>query len=371
MLPTRDEVDESRNDFEGGLWHVVLTQFSYRGYDLLQRQVDPLSPHRLDFRFEIFELACAPSVLAQTNQRFDWIIIIDKSLSEEYRKRLLNAVRHRPRTYLHEFSRTEDIGGSAWLGKYAPGTGIKHLVTTLLDDDDTLPVNFIDAIQSEVKERFATLPHLMTFGYKSSLEWDLISTIRAPFGYKYPWHRGDWVRSAGFSMLSRPEDDVSVFSLAHFLGDVWFTVGKLGTSLKWDDSIKPEQYERIEKRRDAFQARANIEAAVAQSRRQGGPLFVELSGRTGPVVMTNHYFNDVVFRLLEPKPSRSRVTGRESFQNTVVEVEEVRRRSTFFKKRWRMYTKILSERGKLSPFKWKQRWRFHLAIWGAWRFVLL
>ncbi len=352
------QVNAGCNDSAAKLWHVVLTQFSYRGSHMMQREVDPLNPHRLDFRFEVFELVCAPSVLAQTNQRFDWVILIDKDLPAAYRKRLLEAVGHRARTYVHEFSPSEDITGTAWLARYAPAD-TRRFLTTLLDDDDTLPVNFVDAVQSEVDERLAKLPCLMTFGYKSSLEWDLICSSRAPFGYQYPWHRGNWVRSAGFSLLSGREQDVSVFAIPHGKGDVWFSVATAKAfAHKFADRISPE-------------ARANIEAAVSLSKQQGVELFVELSGKTGPVVMTNHYYNDVVFRLLEPKSERSPVRGRESFPNTVVEVEGLRRSSKFFEKRWRMYTRIFKQTGRLRPYGAEKLGRFRLAIWGAWRFMSL
>src|SRR6185312_5077059 len=197
MPRSEGPVDANCDKSGTNLWHGVLTQFSYRGYHMLRRQVDPLDPQRLDFRFAIFELVCAPSVLAQSNQCFDWVILIDKDLSAAYRHRLLQAVKHRPRTYLREFSPDEDITGTAWLARYAPAD-TRHFLTTSLDDDDSLPIDFVAATRAEIDERRARLPDLLTFGYKSSLEWDLICTSRAPFGYRYPWHRGGWVRSAGF-----------------------------------------------------------------------------------------------------------------------------------------------------------------------------
>ena len=79
------------------LWHAVITRFSYRhtttaaGLDgvlvsLLRR--DPLQPERLAFRFSLFELTCLPSLLGQSEQNFDWFIVIDRDsfmLTQDWR----------------------------------------------------------------------------------------------------------------------------------------------------------------------------------------------------------------------------------------------------------------------------------------------
>jgi hypothetical protein len=359
------------------VWQVLITEFSYRGHNNGARDVDPLDPQRLDFRFRVFEISCVPSVLAQTNQDFDWIVIIDKCLSTEYREKILQCVGHRRRTYLHEFSSTEDLTGSAWLKKYAQKDA-RYLITTLLDDDDTLPMNFFEAVRLRIGRVMRTLPCLVTLGYKSSLQWELIASKNAPLGYKCSWHRGTWVRAAGVSMLCELKEDLCVLALGHWLADVWFETGKgdalstplLGTEggVGSRETLDAPQGE-IEKFR--IRAHSLVERALSWRDRQGEELFIDLTDLTGPVVMTNHYFNDIVFRLLEYKPDRSRVTGRDSFPNTVVRFDVLERDSAVFRKSWRMYRQLLGQRGQTLAFGFGGVGKIRLAAWGLWRFMRL
>jgi len=357
------------------LSHVLITEFSYRGHKGVSRSVDPLDPERLEFRFNVFELACAPSILAQTSQEFDWVIIIDKDLSATHRERLLQCVGHRHRTHLHQYSPDDDLSGSMWLTKYVP-KDTRHLLTTILDDDDTLPTAFAQAVQAHIICNVMKFPPLVTLGYKSSLQWELIESKRAPLGYKCSWHRGNWVRAAGFSLLCRPRDNLSVMALAHGLGDLWFETERtdgLSTLLveKWGVTMTPDVIRGLEEAVRIFRLRAHalVDAVVVSKEQRAHEPFVELSKITGPVVMTNHYFNDVAFRLLEHKPDRSRVTGNESFPNTEVRLELLKRSSVSFKKRWGVFWRILNQTAGVLPFGLEQVSKARLVVWGFWRFV--
>lgn len=355
----------------------MITRFNYRGYDGA-RNGDPLDPERLAFRSTVFELSCAPSVLAQTNQNFDWIIVIDKCLSPERRERVLQCIGHRQRTHLHEFAETDDITGTAWLRRYAPGSAATWL-TTCLDDDDTLPRNFVAAIQLKIADAGARLPCLTTFGYRSSLQWELIVSRQAPYGYKCPWHRGTWPSSAGVSMLCQPQYNVSTFSLNHVFADAWFETAR-GEALtrrlrtKWGDACPQWMQGMLDGAEEViqkFRVRANplVESALLWKKEQRGDLFVDLTDSTGPVVITNHYFNDQAFRLVEHKPERSRVTGPESFPNTAIRSELLRQNAIIFGKRWRMCWPLLRKGVRLSPSRWIGRMQG--ALWVGWRFMCM
>jgi hypothetical protein len=106
------------------LGHILLTRFSYRANTLVSARksgddswdrLDPLDPTRLDFRFVLFECVCLPNVLEQSNQDFDWVLIIDPDLPMNYRKRLEKLIAKRKRTYLHEFSPNNNLMVLDWL----------------------------------------------------------------------------------------------------------------------------------------------------------------------------------------------------------------------------------------------------------------
>lgn len=362
---------ESHSD---GLWHVILTRFSYRNptqvfearrkaADQAVRRIDPLDPKRLEFRAGLFELTCAPSLLAQTNQNFDWVVIVDKCLPRRYRDLLEDLVVSRPRTHLHEFSPAEDLTRSAWLKPYAP-TDVTLLLTTVLDDDDALPSGFVESIQTYIMESRSVAP-IMTFGSKSCVQWEAISSSRAPLGYRSSWHRGNCVMSAGFSLLCKyPEVALTVFSIDHVLGDFW---DKEGQHIGLDF---------LDKELDDFRAHAGpfLEASKRWSARHGAELFVDVSRKSGPVVMTNHFFNDEAWRILEHKADRRRVIlGDESFPRVMLKLESFADKSKLYSKRWSVYIALLRQAFSASqiPVNVWQRHRLTVALWMTWRFVIL
>jgi hypothetical protein len=167
------------------LGHVLITRFSYRnpgvpnraaGADWM-RDLDPLDPENLDFRFALFELVCLPGVLAQSEQAFDWVLIVDPELPASCRAQLDALLQGRSRTHVHEVRSGEDLRRLGWLEPYVSGSP-DALLTTLLDDDDAIPVDFVRCLQTYIGTR-TPRPSLMTFGAKTSQEWDLYMTERA------------------------------------------------------------------------------------------------------------------------------------------------------------------------------------------------
>jgi len=211
--------------------HFILTRFSYRppsldpqarakaGADWFLRH-DPLDKDVLEFRLALFELTCLPCIQAQSSQKFDWIIIVDPDLPAGYRQRLEAALAKRPRTHLHEINADDHLDGLEWLRQYI-SPDIESVLTTLLDDDDVLPSDFVEILQARVNEVRLAVPALMTFGVKKSLQWDIYASRKQPCGMLAPWHRPQWCRSVGFSVLCKTRKyPLTCFALNHMAGDI-------------------------------------------------------------------------------------------------------------------------------------------------------
>ena len=209
------------NEAADSLFHAVITRFSYRNVANAadHRAIPPwkltddlLAPRRLDFRMAVFEMTCAASLLGQTNQDFDWILIVDRQLPERYRTRIKLLLDGRFRTHLHEYEPGEDLGSAGWLRRYiAPGCS--RILTTQLDDDDALPRNFMEVLQRRIRQQAAS-PAVKVAASRRSDQWELLSSVRAPLGYRCAWHRGDWITSTGLSLLSPVDPDaLTVFAL--------------------------------------------------------------------------------------------------------------------------------------------------------------
>jgi hypothetical protein len=298
------------------LRHIVITRFSYRGRDVFKRVAgppfhraeDPLEPKRLDIRFMLFELTCLPSVLAQVEQGFDWVLLVDRALPASYLARLRSLVSVRKATFIHAFDPQSDPGALGWLRDYLPAD-THRVVTSNLDDDDSLPTRFTGVLQERFRKLAAKdrLPPIAIVGARQIVQWDLFATGDAPLGWKAPWHRATRVASAGLSLCCTvPAFDFCVLGLRHALADDYL------------DFARAPAHPNVSWMRRALSASA-ARAGVDLSSWPREAYFHDISPDVGPVLMTNHVSNDQSERLFESKPERTAVTGPADFPDLPVD----------------------------------------------------
>jgi hypothetical protein len=298
------------------LKHIVITRFSYRGRDVFRpvsgppfhRAEDPLDPRRLELRFMLFELTCLPSVLAQAEQSFDWIILIDRELPGSFLLRLRSLVSARKRTFIHPFDPGSNPGALAWLQEYLP-VDARRVVTSNLDDDDSLPARFTAVLQDQVRQREAAerLPPIAIVGARQIVQWELLDDGEAPLGWKAPWHRRTRVASAGLSLCcALPDFDFCVLGLRHALAEDYL------------DFARAPRHPNVSWMRRAVSASA-ARAGIDLSSWPRDAYFHDISQDVGPVLMTNHVSNDQSERLFEAKRERKAVTGPADFPDLPID----------------------------------------------------
>jgi hypothetical protein len=365
------------------LWHTVITRFSYRHttraaglngvlVSLLER--DPLDQARLAFRYALFELTCLPSLLAQTVQDFDWFIVVDPELPREWRERLRALIAERPRTHLHNYDPADEMTATGWLAPYAP-PGTDRLLTTILDDDDALPSNYIEQMRSAIAVRGNRLAPIATLASRNSRQWEAVHSARAPLGYRCAWHRGGWILSTGLSLLCRwPQHELTVLAIHHQVADLWF-LPERGKALmkilqeRWSlsDARSVEATAFIGGRMDDFSQRVErFTAATDPDIADGAERFVDLSDLVGPFVVSNHFGNDQVLRLFEHKVDRAAVRGPHDFPGVPIDFERFRNNPRMFGKRRRVYSSLMRELWSRPLSLWM---RLRVIVWGSWRFV--
>lgn len=367
------------------LWHVVITRFSYRHttnlaglngvlVSLLRR--DPLQPDRLAFRYSLFELTCLPSLLGQTEQNFDWFIVIDPDLPQKWRERLKEQVGGRARTHLHEYDPSEDLSETQWLMPYAPAQ-TTQLLTTLLDDDDALPADFVSKMQQVIAERREEIAPIATVSSRKSRQWEVVHSRRAPLGYTCAWHRGGWVLSTGLSLLCRwPEHRLTVLAIHHQVADLWF-LPERGPALErllqeqWglDGSRAVEAAAFIGGRMDDFSKRVEICDGGIGSLPEDlnrALQYVDISDVVEAFVVSNHFGNDQVLRLFEPKPDRVPVRGPQDFPGVPIDLGRFKLEAHTFGKRPRVYRELVRELWSRPMRLWP---RIRMIAWATWRFI--
>lgn len=118
----------------------------------------------LNYRLDIFEKTCHPSIQAQTNQAFTWLILLDSETPTIIRERVesyCSKGRIIPVYIDQKDTLLETIKDIIKKSISNPAT---HLITTNLDSDDAVSKNFIAAIQNEFRSQdfeFINFP----FGY--------------------------------------------------------------------------------------------------------------------------------------------------------------------------------------------------------------
>lgn len=126
--------------------HLLLTRFNVRSPG--KEQVFRARPDWLQGRFELFERYCLPSVLAQTEKNFKWLIFFDTGTPKMHKDWLSELHLKNPWIkiiYIDEW---------VWENVKACIDGVRdcsreYLLTTRLDNDDAIHPRFMETIQSQ------------------------------------------------------------------------------------------------------------------------------------------------------------------------------------------------------------------------------
>jgi hypothetical protein len=130
--------------------HFLLTRFNVKvNYDSAGTGTDP---DWLLHRFELFERFCYPSVHAQTNLNFQWLVYFDNETPSVFKERIhrLEKWENFLPIYINtEFS--DQINREIVFGFIREDT--EYLITTRMDNDDAVSKNFIQLIQDNFEEK--------------------------------------------------------------------------------------------------------------------------------------------------------------------------------------------------------------------------
>lgn len=127
--------------------HDIITRFNVNIYDI--DFPNRLKDTWLSLRFELFQKYCFPTLQAQENQNFTWLVLFDEQTPERYR------------TFINIYSKYRNFI-PVYCGSYKTimPTVIKRMkeialdvdwyVSTRLDNDDALSVKFVQCVQGVV-----------------------------------------------------------------------------------------------------------------------------------------------------------------------------------------------------------------------------
>ena len=145
--------------------HFIIIRFSVifkNSPEFKKKKSLLLSKKRLDFRFNLFEKFCLPSLKNQTLNDFKIIIIYDKNLDLEYKNRLKELCNDEY-FILHEWDINDNLSSNNWLKKYMKNKEADYIITTRLDDDDMINFNINKRLKNYIN-RYNCKHKITSFG---------------------------------------------------------------------------------------------------------------------------------------------------------------------------------------------------------------
>lgn len=138
-------------DNQKGLQHFILTRFNIRLWNKDKEGRKVRSLKWLEHRFTLFEKYCLPSLMNQTCQCFEWIVLVDSMTPDNYKTKIacyqkdcpwMAVVYVEPENgrYFAEIFRQEIV----------KRLRAERVITTYLDNDDALNIRFVEDLQHRV-----------------------------------------------------------------------------------------------------------------------------------------------------------------------------------------------------------------------------
>lgn len=129
--------------------HYLLTKFNIGLYsnkktDKNGRKID--DDQWMKHRLKLFKKYCFPSIIKQTNQNFQWLVLFDRRTPKKYLDKINEFKKYKPLILC--------FGG--WFDEIIkknldPNT--KYLITTRIDNDDAFNIRAIEVIQKQFHEQ--------------------------------------------------------------------------------------------------------------------------------------------------------------------------------------------------------------------------
>lgn len=131
--------------------HYLITRFNLRNpkWEVTKNHETLLTDEWMEDRMWLFENFCFPSVTAQTNQNFRWILYLDTTTTDKYKQRIQDLVAGFDNIQLFYIDGMPSFSPEAKKLIAEKSASKPYIITTRIDNDDCIHKNFINEIQQE------------------------------------------------------------------------------------------------------------------------------------------------------------------------------------------------------------------------------
>lgn len=143
--------------------HFVITRMNV-DWQISRPRSDRNEPEFLSRRFALFEQICLPSIAAQTNRDFIWLMLLDAALPTQFRQRVEKYCSIAQLVPVYIKSRETLLDSVRQVVREHTDQDCKYLITTSLDSDDAISKDFLQLVQNQFRKQefeFVNFP----FGY--------------------------------------------------------------------------------------------------------------------------------------------------------------------------------------------------------------
>lgn len=133
------------------LQHFILTRFNLLLWNRDKEGGKVRTIKWLEHRFELFEKYCLPSIKNQTCKVFEWIVLFDSSTPEKFKAKIAEYKNNCPQ-FIPVFVEPQNgrYFADIFRKEIVKLLSAKRVVSTYLDNDDALAVNFVEDLQRRV-----------------------------------------------------------------------------------------------------------------------------------------------------------------------------------------------------------------------------
>jgi hypothetical protein len=185
-------------------YHFLITRFNLKNpeWNVTKNNEALLDDTWMDERLSLFENYCYPSVKAQNNKNFKWLLFFDESTPDKYRSRIDSIIR------ANDFIIPFYIGGMPKFQDSILDFVLKnandqpYLITSRIDNDDCIHIDFIDEVQKQ-------------FNQQDFLAIDQISGYTLQIEPKIILGKKDHIFNPFISLIERNENPKTVWHYSH------------------------------------------------------------------------------------------------------------------------------------------------------------
>lgn len=155
--------------------HYLTTRFNLKSanWDVTKNNELLLTDEWMDNRMWLFENFCFPSVVAQTNQNFTWVLYFDSNTKDIYKTRILELIKSYQNFKVFFINGMDSFYPEFLQFIKVESNDKPYLITTRIDNDDSIHKDFINEVQKHFNQQEYRAIDFIT-GYSLQIEPNFI-----------------------------------------------------------------------------------------------------------------------------------------------------------------------------------------------------